>query len=243
VVLLEGADRVLPGMDPASSRRAHRDLERLGVEVRTDTYVTDVSDAGVRVGDEQLPAANVLWAAGVAASPLASSLGVALDDRGRVPVTDDLSIPGHPEAFVVGDLARVEDPRFPAGLPGVAQTAIQGGRFVARVIADEVAGHRRPDDRPRFRYRDKGSMATIGKNHAVAEVAGGHFGGWFAWLLWGVVHIMFLIGFRAKVAVMWNWIWNFLFYSKGARLITGSPRLQVTRVLREDEVAALESRH
>lgn len=242
VVLLEGADRVLPGMDPASSRRALRDLERLGVEVRTGTLVTDVTDAGVRIGEEFLSAANTLWAAGVAASPLARTLGVELDDRGRVRVGPDLAIPDHPEVFVVGDLARVEDPRYRDGLPGVAQTAIQSGRHVARIIADEVSGRRQPCDRPALRYRDKGSMATIGKNHAVAEVAGGRFGGWLAWVLWGVVHIMFLIGFRAKVAVMWNWAWNFFFYSKGARLITGSPPVQVTRVLREDEVAALPAR-
>lgn len=242
VVLLEGAPRVLPGFDPALSERARRDLERLGVEVRAQTLVTGVEAGGVRIGEEFLPAANVLWAAGVQASALGRSLGVALDPRGRVPVAPDLSLPGHPEVFVIGDLALARSERHPDGLPGVAQVAIQGGRHVARIIAREVRAGTSPADRPAFRYRDKGTMATIGRNRAVAEIAGLRVAGWPAWVLWGLVHILFLISFRAKVAVMWNWLWNFLFYTKGARLITGSPPLKVTRVLREDEVAALRAR-
>ena len=235
VVLLEGADRVLSGMDPILSRRAQQDLERLGVEVRTQALVTEVGAQGVRVGDEFFSAANVFWAAGVQASPLAQSLGVTLDARGRVPVATDLSLPGHPEVFIVGDLAVARTEKFPDGLPGMAQAAIQGGRYVARVIADEVHSGTAPGDRPAFRFRDKGTMATIGRDRAVAEVAGRRLTGRFAWIVWGVVHIMFLIGFRAKAVVMWNWIWNYLFANKGARLITGSPLLKVTRVLREDE--------
>jgi len=160
---------------------------------------------------------------------------VTLDPRGRVPVATDLSLPGHPEVFIVGDLAVARTEKFPDGLPGMAQAAIQGGSHVARVIADEVRSGRAPGDRPEFRFRDKGTMATIGRDRAVAEVAGRRLTGWFAWIVWGVVHIMFLIGFRAKAVVMWNWIWNYLFANKGARLITGSPPLKVTRVLREDE--------
>ena len=235
VVLLEGGDCVLSGMDPVLSRRAQQDLERLGVEVRTQALVTDVGPYGVRVGDELLSAANVFWAAGVQASPLARTLGVALDPRGRVPVADDLSLPGHPEVFVVGDLAVARTKRFPDGLPGMAQAAIQGGSYVAKVISEEVRSRAAPGKRPAFRFRDKGTMATIGRDRAVAEIAGRRLTGWFAWMIWGVVHIMFLIGFRAKAVVMWNWIWNYLFANKGARLITGSPPLKLTRGLQEDE--------
>ncbi|HOX26053.1 MAG TPA: NAD(P)/FAD-dependent oxidoreductase [Candidatus Krumholzibacteria bacterium] len=242
VVLLEGAARVLPGMDPVLSARARRDLERLGVEVRTGAVVTGVEAGGVRIGDQFLLAENVLWAAGVQASPLGRSLGVQLDRRGRVPVGPDLSLPGHPEVFVIGDLAKIPDPRYPDGLPGVAQVAIQGGRHVARIIAREVGGDARGGARPAFRYRDKGTLATIGRNRAVAEIGRLRLAGWPAWVLWGLVHILFLISFRAKVAVMWDWLWNYVFYAKGARLITGSPRLKVKRVLREEEVAALDAR-
>jgi NADH:ubiquinone reductase (H+-translocating) len=244
VVLLEGGERLLQGMPPELSARARRDLERLGVEVRTGTLVTEVDAGGVRIGREFLPAENVLWAAGVEASPLARSLGVPLDPRGRVVVGRDLSLPEHPEVFVLGDLARVEDPRYRDGVPGVAQAAIQGGRHVARLIDREArlpAGERQP--RPVFRYRDRGDMATIGRNQAVAVIAGRRYAGWPAWLLWGLVHIMVLIGFRAKVAVMWNWLWNFVAYNKGARLITGSPPLKVRRALHENRpAAALASR-
>ncbi len=153
-------------------------------------------------------------------------------------VEPDLSVPGHPEVFVVGDLAHVRDQRFPDSVPGVAQAAIQGGRHVARIIAAEVAG--RKGERPAFRYRDRGNMATIGKNHAVAEVGRWQVAGWPAWVLWGVVHIAFLVGFRARIAVLWNWLWNYLRNDKGARLITGSPRLRVHRTLTEQDVASLQ---
>jgi len=247
VILLEGLPRLLQGMPEDLAERARRDLERLGVEVRTGTMVTDVTAEGVRTGEEFLPAANVLWAAGVQASPLARSLGVELDRRGRVPVGLDLALPGHPEVFVVGDLAHAADPRFPDGLPGVAQVAIQGGRYVARTIAREVRARQMPGaeqqpHRPPFRYRDRGTMATIGKNHAVAEIGGRHFTGWFAWVLWSVVHVAFLVSFRARMAVMWNWFWNFLANNKGARLITGSPPVRVKQPLREDEVRRLGGR-
>jgi NADH dehydrogenase len=247
VILLEGAPRVLQSMPEDLSERARLDLERLGVEVRTGTMVTGVTADGVRLGEEFLPAANVLWAAGVQASPLARSLGVELDRRGRVPVGPDLAVPGHPEVFVVGDLAHAEDPRFPDGLPGVAQVAIQGGRYVARTISREVRAQSMPGDgslpaRPPFRYRDRGNMATIGKNHAVADIGGRHVAGWFAWVLWSVVHVAFLVSFRAKMAVMWNWFWNFLANNKGARLITGSPPLKIKRPLREEEIQEIADR-
>lgn len=230
VILLEGEPHVLPYLPAGLCARARRDLERLGVEVRTGTRVTAVSAEGVQLGDEFVPAENVLWAAGVEGSSLARSLGVPLDPRGRVPVAADLSLPGHPEVFAVGDLALMTaDPRYPTGLPGVAQAAIQGGRHVARLIDRQVRGRTPNGGRPAFRYRDKGSLATIGKNRAVAWIAGRQLAGWPAWLLWGLVHIMFLIGFRAKVAVMWNWLWTFLWHNRGARLITGSPPLKLKR--------------
>jgi len=243
VVLIEGLDRVLPAMDPESSARARRDLEGLGVEVRTGTMVSEVSEEGVRIGDDLLAADNVLWAAGVAASPLARSLGVELDDRGRVRVEPDLSVPGHPRVFVVGDLAHAADERYDDGLPGVAQVAIQGGRYLARIIGKEVRKGTETTERQPFRYRDRGTMATIGKHRAVAEIGGRHVGGWPAWVLWGLVHLLWLVGFRSKVAVLWNWLWNYAFSSKGARLITGSPTLDVERVLDEDEAAELQARH
>lgn len=238
VVLLEGADRVLPAMDPALSRRARRDLEALGVEVRTGSRVTEVTADGVRLGEEFLAAASVLWAAGVQASPLAASLGVPLDGRGRVLVEPDLSVPGHPEIFVVGDLAHVQDRRYPDGVPGMAQAAIQGGHHVARLIAAEATADALLE-RPAFRYRDRGSMATIGRDHAVGQIGRWRVTGWFAWVLWGVVHVASLVGYRARVAVLWNWLWNYLRHDKGARLITGSPPLRVHRSLTEHEVASL----
>ncbi|HPF35715.1 MAG TPA: NAD(P)/FAD-dependent oxidoreductase [Candidatus Krumholzibacteria bacterium] len=222
VLLLEGAPRVLPAMPEQLSDRARRDLESLGVEVRTETMVTGVDADGVSVGEESLAAANVLWAAGVQASPLARDLGGDLDKRGRVIVAPDLSVPDRPELFVVGDLAHVPDPRYPDGVPGMAQGAIQGGRHAAKVIRGLVRGD--GNARPAFRYRDRGSLATIGRNHAVADLGRWRFGGWFAWLLWGAVHVASLVGFRARGAVLWNWVWNYLRHDKGARLITGSPR-------------------
>ncbi|MBD3220511.1 NAD(P)/FAD-dependent oxidoreductase [bacterium] len=240
VILLEGAERVLPSMPPDLSERARRDLERLGVEVRTGAMVTDVTDDGVVAGDDRLPAANVLWAAGVQASPLAVSLDAPLDRRGRVLVEPDLSVPGRPEIFVVGDLAHAADARYEDGVPGVAQAAIQMGKHAGRAIAREVAGH--GGERPEFRYRDRGNMATIGKNHAVAELGPWKVGGWLAWLLWSVVHVAFLVSFRARIAVLWNWVWNYLSYDKGARLITGSPRPRVRRTLTEDEVESVAPR-
>jgi NADH:ubiquinone reductase (H+-translocating) len=221
VILLEGNDRVLPGMDPASSRSAERHLRSLGVDVRTNSRVTAVRAQGVTVGTEFLPAANVLWAAGVQASPLARSLGVELDRAGRVLVAPDLSVPGHPEVFVVGDLAHAKDPRTGEMLPGVAPVAMQGGTHVAKIIADEVRGRVTPATRPAFRYRDKGTLATVGRFKAVADIGSRHFHGGLAWLIWGGVHILYLVSFRAKVFVLLNWVWNYFFFNKAARLITG----------------------
>jgi NADH dehydrogenase len=224
VILLEGAERVLPPYPPELSERAHRQLERLGVEVRTGAFVTHIDAREVHVGDDVIPAGNVYWAAGVAASPLGRSLGAPVDRAGRVIVAPDCSIPDHPEVFVIGDLAQIRD-EHGNPLPGVAQVAIQSGRHVAAMIRGDLA------DRPRkpFRYRDLGNLATIGRNAAVADFGRLRFSGYFAWLVWVFVHILNLIGFRNRLLVMIQWAWAWLTYQRGIRLITGSPEVELER--------------
>jgi len=215
VILIEGGDRVLPPYVPKLSAKAQRQLEKLGVEVRTKSLVTGIDDRGVDIGGDRIGARTVLWAAGVAASPLARSLGAPLDRAGRVEVEADLSVPGHPEVFVIGDLAAAGAPD--ARVPGVAPAAIQGGRHAAQCIRRAV---RELPSEP-FRYRDKGSLATIGRAAAVADFGRLKFGGFFAWAAWMLIHIFFLIGFRTKVFVMLSWAWAYLTFRRGARLITG----------------------
>ncbi|MFO7893712.1 MAG: NAD(P)/FAD-dependent oxidoreductase [Longimicrobiales bacterium] len=223
ILLLEGADRVLPPYPPELSDSARRQLERLGVDVRTRAMVTDIDDTGVHLGKEIIPAGNIFWAAGVAASPLGAALDAPLDDAGRVSVEDDCSVPGHPEVFVIGDLAHIEqDGRT---LPGVAQVAIQSGRHAARAIRADL--RHRP--RPAFHYNDKGSLATIGRNAAVADFDRLRFSGFSAWLLWVFIHIMYLIGFRNRILVMIQWAWAWLTYARGIRLITGEPDMPLQR--------------
>jgi NADH dehydrogenase len=227
VILFEGADRVLPPFPPELSARAQRDLERMGVELRLKSIVTKVTPEGVALGDEFIPVRNVFWAAGVKASPLGQSLGVPLDRAGRVLVGADLTIPGHPEVFVVGDMAAAKSAETNAPVPGVAQAGIQMARHAARIIASEVAGRSTPATRAAFVYRDKGSMAIIGKAKAVAQLGRLQIGGFPAWLLWAGVHIMFLIGFRNRLLVMLSWFWGWLLDARDARLITGNARLSV----------------
>ncbi len=215
VVLVEGADRVLPPYSPMLSARAKAQLEALGVEVRTGARVTHIDQTGVWLGEEHIAARTVLWAAGVQASPLAKALGAPLDRAGRVLVAPDLSVPGRGNVFVAGDLMALEQDGKP--VPGVAPAAIQSGRAAARNIAALVAG--RPT-RP-FRYRDKGSLATIGRAKAVGAIAGVELCGFFAWWVWWVVHIAYLVGFRNRLAVMMGWAWQYFAFSRGARLITG----------------------
>lgn len=221
ILLVEGADRVLPGYAPSLSAKARRQLERLGVEVRTGARVTEIEEGAVWIGDERIEAGNVFWAAGVAASPLGARLGAEVDRAGRVKVAPDLSVPGHPEVFVAGDLAAVEQGGRP--VPGVAPAAMQMGRHVARAIRADLEG--RP--RPVFRYFDKGSLATIGRAAAVAEIAGLKLSGLVAWLVWVFVHILYLIGFRNRLVVMVQWAWAYLMYQRGVRLITGDRTVQL----------------
>ena len=215
IILLEGGERVLPTYDPALSARAERALRKRGVEVRTKSIVTRIEPDAVYVGEERIPARNVVWAAGVAASRLGRALASNLDRLGRVAVTSDLSLPGHPEVFVIGDLAHFEEDG--QALPGLAPVAIQQGRAAGRNIARRVAGE---PTRP-FRYVDKGTMATIGRGAAVVQFAGLKLSGFVAWLAWLFIHVFFLIGFRNRVAVILEWAWSYLTWLRGARLITG----------------------
>ncbi len=228
ILLLEGGPRVLPAYPPDLSEKARRQLEKLGVEVRTGAMVTDVLPDAVCVGEERIPAGNVFWAAGVAASPIGATLGADLDRAGRVIVAPDCSLPGHREVFVVGDLAHVE--REDGSLvPGVAQGAIQMGKHAARMIERDLAGKPREP----FHYRDKGSLATIGRLAAVAEIGRLKLSGLVAWVVWAFVHILYLIGFRNRLLVMIQWAWSYLTYKRGIRLITGSPRIELKRSRQE----------
>ncbi len=224
ILLLEGVDRVLPGYPPDLSRRAHRQLEQLGVEVRTGALVTDIRDDCVRIGEERIGTRNVFWAAGVSASPLGATLGVETDRAGRVRVQPDCSIPGQPNVFVVGDLASL-DRADGSPVPGVAQGAIQMGEHAARMIRADLSS----DARAEFRYFDKGDLATIGRAAAVARIGRVHLSGLIAWLIWVLVHIFYLIGFRNRLLVMLQWTWAYVTYQRGIRLITGDRRVEVLR--------------
>ncbi len=218
IVLLEGGPRVLPSYPENLSRSAEAQLRKLSVEVRTSTLVTAVEPGAVRLGDEVLPASVALWAAGVKASPLGAMLGVPTDGAGRVFVEPDLSIPGHKEVFVIGDLAAAKDEKGNF-LPGIAPVAVQQGRAVARAVVRD----REKKPRQNFVYLNKGSLATIGRAAAVADLPGGlRLSGLIAWLAWLFVHIFFLIGFRNRVLVMIQWAWAYLTFQRGTRLITGS---------------------
>jgi len=222
VVLCEGNDRVLTAYPDKLSEQAKRTLEKDHVEVCVNTRVTAIDDEGVTVktptGEERIPARTVLWAAGVRASSVAKTLGVPLDRSGRVEVRPDLTIPGHPEVFVIGDLARIINPDG-TEVPGVAQGALQGGRYVAKIIAREARG--KDGVREPFRYHDKGNMATIGRRNAIVATKRVSISGFFAWLLWWVVHIFYIVGFRNRLLVMFSWAWSWLTFRRGARLITG----------------------
>jgi NADH dehydrogenase len=219
VILIEAGTQLLAAFPDRLSRHALRDLERLGVEVRFGKPVTAIASGAVTVGDESIPANTIVWAAGVQASPLGRSLGVELDRAGRVLINPDLSVPGHPEIFVIGDMASLKDPRG-RPLPGVAQVAMQQGAWAAANIVRAIEGK----PARAFRYRDLGNMATIGRNSAVADIRGLRLTGFVAWLAWAVVHILNLIGFRNRVLVALQWLWDYLTFQRGARLITGATR-------------------
>jgi NADH:ubiquinone reductase (H+-translocating) len=219
ILLVEASDRVLTSFPPSLSGKAQRSLERLGVTVLTERTVTGVGHDSVTVDAERIAARTVVWAAGVTASSLASRLaeltGAQRDRAGRVTVEADLTLPGHPEVFALGDMVRLHD----GVLPGVAPVAMQQGRYAARVVRDRIGGR----DTPPFRYRDKGNLATIGRAAAVADVKGLRLSGFAAWLTWLVVHLFYLVGFQNRVLVFIRWSVSFTTRGRGARLITRQP--------------------
>jgi NADH dehydrogenase len=213
VVLLEGGPRVLPTYSEALSAKAERQLARLGVTVRTGKLVTEVDADGVGAGGERITAHTILWAAGVEASPLGRALGAPIDRAGRVHVEPDLTIPGRGNIYVIGDLAHLDQDGRP--LPGVAPVAMQMGRHAARNIARTLRGEARLP----FRYRDKGSMATIGRKAAVAQIGRLQLWGFPAWVMWLTIHILYLVGFRNRFVVMFEWAWAYFTYQRSARVI------------------------
>jgi len=233
ILLVEAGPDVLSTYPPDLRRSAVEQLQRLGVEVRTNSPVTDVRSGEVMVGAEVIPAAVVLWAAGVSASPLGRALGGPVDRAGRVLVEPDLSLPGHREVFVIGDLASLKQADGKL-LPGVAPVAMQQGRYVAHQIAADLAGHPRKN----FHYVDKGSLATIGRAAAIAQFGKLHISGFIAWLSWLFIHIFFLIGFRNRIAVLFQWAWSYLTYARSARLITGESRVMSVPSMEYAERAA-----
>ena len=216
IVLIEAGPRILSTYTEELSRKAEDSLLARGVEVRTSAAVTDIEPEAVVLSDERIAASTILWAAGVAASPLVRSLAAPLDRTGRVLVGPDLTVPGHPEIFAIGDAAAFLH-QGGRPLPGLSPVAIQQGRHAAKNIVRAVSG----SARERFRYRDKGSLAVIGRADAVAQIAGLELSGLIAWLVWCFVHIFFLIGFRNRFVVMFEWAWDYFSFQRGARLITG----------------------
>lgn len=216
VILVEAGPRILPSFDARLAARAMRDLESLGVQVWTASLVTSITADGVVISDEQVAASTVLWAAGVRAADIGKTLGVPVDQVGRVVVNDKLNIPEHPEVFVAGDLARCSGSDGKP-LPGVALVAMQQGLYAADMIRNDLR------DRPRvpFRYRNLGQLATIGRSRAICEIFGLKLSGWFAWWVWLIVHIYRLSGFRNRIIVLIQWAWSYMTFTRGARLIVG----------------------
>ena len=227
VRLIEAGPRVLSSFPEDLSEKARQQLHKLGVEVSTGTAVTDINGSGYRLGEQFIPARTVVWAAGVAASPLAKSLDVPLDRAGRVPVEKDLSVPGFPHAFVAGDLASLEQDG--KAVPGVAPAAKQMGRHVAHVICARLRGA----TAPAFRYRDFGNLATIGRMAAIVHFGKLKLSGLLAWWFWLAAHVFFLIGFRNRLIVLLNWAWAYWSYQRGARIILGQDNDDQARSARE----------
>jgi NADH dehydrogenase len=227
VILIEGGSRVLGNFPEDLSASAKRQLERIGVEVRLSTRVQAIRDREVEMVDGTILRGNVLWAAGVSASPLTKKLGVPVDRAGRVSVAPDLSLPGHPEVFALGDMVNLTD-RNGRVVPGVSPAAMQMGEHAAKLIEQELRDRERSAakgsalrEREAFAYWDKGTMATIGRSKAVAQVGKFHFSGYPAWVAWLFVHLVFLVGFRNKISVFMQWVYSYLTYRRGARIITG----------------------
>lgn len=226
IILIEAGERILPTFTPESGHRASRDLESLGVMIWTRSRVTEISDKGVKVGNEWIEAQTVIWAAGVKPSELNATLPAERDRQGRVIVGQDLSLPSYPNVFVIGDQACFIPKEGQKPLPGLAPVAIQQGRFVAKLIVNETNGRPRGE----FRYLDKGQLATIGRKRAVLEIGSFRMSGLFAWIAWLFVHIYYLIGFKNRFFVLWQWTYSYFTFRRGARLITqGSGARTVSR--------------
>jgi NADH:ubiquinone reductase (H+-translocating) len=214
IMLVEGEPRIIPTFPASLTRKARKKLEQFGVEVRTGVHVTDVTADGVKIGDEWIAANTVIWTAGVTASPAGAWLGAEVERAGRVKVERDLTVPGHSTLFVIGDTACV--PQRGKPLPGLSPVAMQEGRYVAKVIADRIAGK---VQRRSFHYLDKGTLATVGRSFAVVDIGPLHFAGFLAWLTWIAVHIFYLIGFRNRLLVLIQYAWAYVTFQPGARII------------------------
>jgi NADH:ubiquinone reductase (H+-translocating) len=232
IVLLEAADRVLTPFEPSLSEAARKSLEGLGVEVKLGSAVSDCSCEGVQVGNEFIPTRTIIWAAGVMASPAGRWLGAETDRAGRVKVATDLSVPGLPDVFVIGDTASVAATDGTI-LPGVAPVAKQQGQYVARLLTARSLGK----EIGSFRYRDFGTLATVGRKSAVVQMGRLRISGFFAWVLWSVAHIYFLIGFRNRFTVALNWAWSYLTFERGSRLITGVSASDIEAMGPSDKIA------
>jgi NADH:ubiquinone reductase (H+-translocating) len=216
IILVEAGPRLLPAFAPSLSETAKHSLEKLGVEVRLNASVTDLDGGGVSIGPERIESRTAIWAAGVMASAAGRWLEAETDRAGRVIVNADLTVPGHPNVFVIGDTAHVATPTGNL-LPGVAPVAKQQGKYVAKLLRARIGGKTLPP----FRYRDYGALATIGRKSAVVEIGRVKIRGFLAWIIWSVAHIYFLIGFRNRLAVALHWLWNYMTFQRGTRLITG----------------------
>ena len=221
VILLEVAPRILQPFSEKLSDSAKRQLESLGVEVRLRQNIRDIREGVIELEDDAIEAENIIWGAGVRASPVCDGLNVPQDKAGRLMVAPDCSLPGHPEAFALGDIVNLTDAKGQR-VPGVSPAAMQMGKYAARVISRKIDGKRAPAP---FAYFDKGNMATIGRSRAVAQIGKLEFGGFSAWLAWLLVHLMFLVGFRNKVAVALQWFYSYVNYRRGARIIAGLDRI------------------
>ena len=232
ILLIEAGPRILPAFPESLAKKAQQALTHLGVEVRIGEAVTGIDEEGVIIGGQHLAAKTVLWTAGVAASPAGKWLQAETDRVGRVKVQADLSLPGHPNVFVVGDTSTLIEKGKP--LPGVAPVAMQEGRYVAKVIADRIAN--KPDPKP-FHYLNKGNLATIGRSSGLADFGWLRFSGFIGWFLWLAVHIIYLIGFRNRVVVLFQWAWAYFTFQRGARVITfDTPSLPTNQEIMEELV-------